>query len=334
MFGLPTILYCDRGSGIGNSNAVRTFCNVLGIEVRTHLPGHPNAKGLIESNIGAFKRSFEVGLARHVIQEINQLIYFYWSHTGERNRKRGYYARFQKSALEYPLRLVTAEDYRNALAPLTERVISGFGTVSIANEEWFVTADERFKGKRVNIYRSRTIHGEPRYTAEYVHEDSGSRLTFELERGARTHGFDDIKSFPQTDGQLNRIALSKMAKEIQRTLTYDDTLPKEFRTGANGSNVSRFPSPGAQANTVGATAPESFATIEKARLWLLTRTGLLDGEMETLDEDLPDMIGAQLEKTFAALGEIPGSLVQTFANVINAKKYQLYQQHFAGEAKE
>lgn len=331
VYGLPKILFCDKGSGIGGSTAVHTFCDVLGVEVRTHLPGHPNAKGIIESNLGTFKKSVEVGLNRHVIQSIDQLLYFYWSHVSTRNKKRGFYDRFHKSSLEYPLRLVTEDDYRNAIAPMTTRVITGFGTVSIDNEEWFVTADERFKGQRVNIFRSRSVHGETSYTAEYIHNDSATRLTFNLERGARSHSFDEIKSFPQTDGQLNRIIVSRIAKDVQRTISFDDTLPEEYRSGAAAENITRIAPPGSQLDSVGAIAPESFKTIEKARLWLLTRTGLLDGEMEMLDPDLPDLIDTHFNKTFETLGHIPGSLVSHFANIINEQKYKNYQQQIGAE---
>lgn len=333
MFGLPDILFCDRGSGIGNSNAVNTFCRALGIEVRTHLPGHPNAKGIIESAIGAWKRSVEVGLSKHVIQDINQLIYFFWAHAAERNRKRGYYEAFQKSALDHPLRLVDEEDFKNAKSPMTERVISGFGTVSISKQEWFVTADEQFVGKRVNIYRVKSKHGEFRYTAEYVHPESGSRITFEM-TDAKSHDFDNIKSFPDTDAQLNRKTVLKIAKDVQRMMEFDDYLPENFKRGGSGSGVSLFPSPSKPAETVGAVPPEQFKSVQKARLWIMTRTGLLDGEMEAIEENLAENTNAALEKTHLALGYIPGILAQTIVNGINEKKLKLYKQYFAGTAEE
>ena len=56
--GIPTFLYSDRGSGIGKSSLVGRMCLRLGIQIVTHLPGNPSAKGSVESRIGAFKRSF------------------------------------------------------------------------------------------------------------------------------------------------------------------------------------------------------------------------------------------------------------------------------------
>lgn len=305
--GIPTILFCDRGSGIGKSSLVGRMCMRLGIQVVTHLPGNPSAKGLVEGRIGAFKRSFECQINPAVIKDINQLIYFYQAWAEHYCKDKGLYDRWLRESRQHPVTRVTPQSLQDVTVSHITRVINGYGCVSIDGEEWFVTWDGKYKGTRATIFRAPTKNGFV-YKAELC-----DRVIVDCTNGRRQHQFEEIKSFPKTEGERNREEAQGLSKVIGGMQDFDDILPK-----GDGSRVVRMPSSVKKViETHSAIAPAEFKTAEKAWKWVLNQTGLF---FEEIPEESRDTINNLFNMFLREEGFIAGEIAVKMANLINSKK--------------
>ncbi|MBE7439088.1 MAG: DDE-type integrase/transposase/recombinase [Spirochaetales bacterium] len=313
--GVPDILYADRGSGIGNSSLINRFVNRLGSRVETHLPGNPSAKGLVESRIGAVKRGPESILARHTIQNINQLNYFYQAWAAHICRKRGFYSRWQAGVKDHPIRRITEQNVYDALVANVKRVVNRFGQISIDGTEFYVTHEDAVIGQKIAIYMPAVRQGEER---RYVAELPDGRIVPLVDPREREHGFEDIKSNPQSQGAINRDEARIRGKRLAKMVLFEDTLPPE-----NQAKVLRFPNPAQAVETSSLAPPESFATLESALLWVHRLTRLDDAEINALDPENPPL--ETLRTVFANELKITGSIKSAhlvyFCNMI-VEKYK------------
>lgn len=305
--GIPTILFCDRGSGIGKSSLVGRMCMRLGIQVVTHLPGNPSAKGLVEGRIGAFKRSFECQINPSVIKDINQLIYFYQAWAEHYCKDKGLYDKWLRESLQHPVTRVTPQNLQDVTVSHITRVINGYGCVSIDGEEWFVTWDGKYKGTRATIYRAPSKDGFV-YKAELC-----DRVIVDCTNGRRQHRFEEIKSFPKSEGERNREEAQGLAKVIGGMQDFDDILPK-----TEDSRVVRMPSTVKKGiETHSAVVTAEFRSVEKAWKWVLNQTGLF---FEEIPEESRDTINNLFNMFLREEGFIAGEIAVKMANLINSKK--------------
>jgi hypothetical protein len=245
--GVPEILYSDKGSGIGRSTRVNRFCLRLGVQIVTHRPGNPSAKGMVEGHI-CFQAQLRVATYPKTIKDINQLIYFYQIWADHWNRERGYYDAWQRGVMLHPIRRANEQNLRDANVSHINRVIDGYGCVSIDREHWFVTWDEQYRGTRATIYRPPSYDGEIRYIAEL---EDGSII--ECTNGRPSHDFEDIKSHPKSTGEKSREEVRILSKQIGGMMSFDDTLPSE-----NDGKIVRLPSPAVSVETHSPVVPERF----------------------------------------------------------------------------
>lgn len=315
--GLPDIIYCDKGSGIGNSKLIKnTFGHPgMGTRIVTHMPGNPSAKGMVEGRISAFKRSVEVGLIPHTINNINQLIYFYLKWADYFNKQYGFYDAWRRGIKDHPIIRVTEEDFHHASVSCTTRVISQYGTVSINNKEFFVTYDERYLHTKATIYRPRTSNRtvgttEERYTAVLF-----DGTCVDLKAGIPEHDFEHFKSHPKTIGAKNREDSSNITQNIKKYITFEDTLPPE-----NTDKIVNFPQKTIAASVeLSPIAPPNFNSIESAWRWILNRTGLF---IEELPQETTQAINTMLKAAYDTHHFIEGDLASMIASLIQQKKLQ------------
>ncbi len=305
--GIPTILMCDRGSGIGASNRVNSMCTHLGIRIETHQPGKPSSKGAVEARIGAFKRRFESQINNVAIRDINHLVHFYQASAHWWNHRQGYYNKWQNGTLTNPIVRVTAENLHDAMVSNIVRTIDGFGCVKIDGKDWFVTPNGKYRGTKATIYRPPSRNGELRYIAEFYDDTIA-----ECKNGVPGHDFDDIKTFKKSTGERNREEGKQYAKAINRMITFDDILPRH-----PDSNVVRLPSPARNIETHSPVTPESFESIERAWRWILNQTGLFKEEIPHKSRGTIQNI---LEIALENQGCIPSDVAVTVANLINQDK--------------
>lgn len=310
--GLPDIIYCDKGSGIGKSKLINsTFAHPgMGTKIITHFPGNPSAKGMVEGRISAFKRSIEVGLVPHTITNVNQLIYFYQKWTDYFNTQRGFYDVWRSGVKNHPVVRMTEEDFHHASVTSTTRTITQYGVVSIDNKEWFITYDERYFGTKATVYRPRTRNAVTGDRLVAVLFD-GSRV--DMTPGKPEHGFENIKSHPKTVGAKNREEAIRVTQSIKKSITYEDTLPPE-----GGDKVVNFPGQSVPAEIeTSPIAPPSFNSIESAWRWILNRTGIF---IEKLPEETVTAINTMLKAAHEANGFIEGDVASMISSLIDQKK--------------
>ena len=302
--GIPTILYCDAGSGIGRSLEVGGFCASIGTEIITHMPGNPSAKGIVESRIGAFKRSYESIINPAVITNINQLINFYLEWANYHNRMMGFYDAWQRGAVSYPVLRVSEHDLSSAMVSHFTRTINGYGCVESDNAEWFVTWDEKYRGTKATIYRPRTRDGVVKYSAVL----SDGTVIQKLAEGRKQHDIDDIKSFPVSAGRKNREIARLLAKELGKQMIYDDILPPKEET-----NIVRMPSQTKQVEIHSPLVPDQFESADKAWQWILNQT-------QRTYEDIGAAARATIDNGFnlamKEYGFVPSEMAVVYANLL------------------
>lgn len=304
--GLPAIIYCDRGSGIGNSSLINSTFGNLGVRVITHIPKNPSAKGMIEGRISAFKRSFECQILPEKISNINQLIHFYLAWANHYNESRGRYNLFAEGIPQGGLVKLTDKNFRDANIARMEKTINAYGCVSINKVQYFVTWDEKWRGEKITVFRHPLQEEGVPFTAKL-----GDQVVW-LKEGVPNHDFEEIKSHPISEGMINREEVKAVSKSVRGMMTYEDTLPP-----AEETNVVRFPIQAREISTHSPAAPPTFQTAEEALRWILNQTALFY-------EQIPPASRQALDTTLAACmenpGYVPGEVAVTIANLINQHK--------------
>jgi hypothetical protein len=79
-YGVPFRLLADRGA-FGKSTMVRQFLARCGVELHTHLPGNPRAKGLVEGTMALIEKDFEAWLKFQRPRDLAELNRWAWEWT-------------------------------------------------------------------------------------------------------------------------------------------------------------------------------------------------------------------------------------------------------------
>jgi hypothetical protein len=153
--GAPKNLYADRGSAI-NSEKAQEFLKALGVNVITHKPGNPRAKGMVEGAIKHIQVDFENEL-RHcpasTIEELNARAYN-WNvvhnmqiKSGEESTRNSIW---QSITQEQLLELPPVELLRRVAATGAIRNVDRSCTIRFKNEIFGVP--EGLVGKKVRVW--------------------------------------------------------------------------------------------------------------------------------------------------------------------------------------
>lgn len=160
--GVPRILVGDKGSAtLKPGSPCFQFVSNLGCRPITHAPGNPAAKGVVESFMGWWERSFEARLALQPAADVGELrawaadfaIHLQTTRTHSRHGQTRFDAWrriAQEDLRELPRdreRITEVVSY----APVS-RVVTSRGIVNFGGSEWRVPSSD-LHGKRVLVYR-------------------------------------------------------------------------------------------------------------------------------------------------------------------------------------
>ena len=314
--GLPTILYTDLGSGIGGNNTMKRIFQRLGhgSRILTHEAGKPNSKGLVESRIGAVKRSFESSLLRHTIKTLDDLRYYYAAWSDYQNRKKGFYDKFLEGAKNRKIIRVSKENFQDAMVTHTMRSVGGFGQIQIDGFNYYV--NEALAQKKVYVFKA--AGDEPRFVAE--DEDGNIYQCERLEGDGKRHNFDEPRSF-KADPRIDNIkeAIVK-GKALNKMLSFEDILPP------SEDKLIYFPQATDQLQTSSHFTPKEFHSIESAKKFIFMRTGLNE---HLSPRNILELVGTTLNAAYHN-GVIKDSVVDTIIGIIS--DHQTKTQHINKEA--
>jgi len=267
------------------------------------MPKNPSAKGMVEGRISAFKRSFETQLVPRTVDNINQLLHFYFAWADWWNKVNGHYTKFREGLnIRTPFN-ATEDNFRDANIARLECVVDGYGCVNIAKQSWFVTWDEQYRGEKILVFRHPKREGGPIYSAMLP-----NREIIWLTEGRPSHPFGEIKSHPESEGAKHRKEATEASKKIRGMMMFTDTLPPEKE-----QNVIQFPTVTERVATHSPAVPPSFADIRGAMTWLCSQTGLF---YEHIPEKSRSTIEGMFKMNMDKLGFIPGEIVVTLSNLI------------------
>jgi len=306
--GLPTILYTDKGSGIGGSKSMQNIFKRLGhgSRILTHEAGKPNSKGLVESRIGAVKRSFESSLLRHTVKTLDDLRYYYAAWSDYQNRKKGSYDKFIEGSKNRKIIRVSQENFQDAMVTHTMRTVDGFGTIQIEKTKYYV--NEALTQKKVYVFKA--AGDEPRFIAE---DENGNIYNCEkLEGAGKEHNFDEprsLKSDPRIDNIKEAIV---KGKELNKMLDFQDILPP------SEDKLIYFPQATDQLQTSSHFTPKEFHTVESAKKFIYMRTGISD---HLSAKNILDLVNNTLEAAYQN-GVIKDSVVDTIIEIISSHQTQ------------
>jgi len=308
--GQPTILFCDKGSGIGRSKLITNVCGNLGVRVVTHEAGNPSAKGIVEGRISAFKRTYESMINPALIKDINQLIYFYQMWADEHNKKTGAYTRWREGIKDKPIRRLTEQNFKDAAVTREMRTINNYGCIEIDSRQFFVTPDESYFGQKVQVYRSYEREGNLRYSVLL------DRKVIPCLEGIPEHGFDnDFKSHPKSEGARNREEVKELTKQIKKRQIFEDILPEP--EDAKNRKVRYLPARAVIKEVHTPLITDRFNSVERALDWLLTQNGLF---LEEIPEDYRKTIVTTFEMLLREAGHIDGEIVLKMSNALTRYK--------------
>jgi len=311
--GVPKILFCDKGSGIGGSKLIReVFHGLGGARIVTHMPGSPSAKGMVEGRISAVKRSFENALNRDHTYTIEQLQYFYLDWARQHNESRGAYDVWRKGALNYPIVGITMENIHDATVSRIERVIDAYGCVSVDGIHLFLTPNEQYKKTRCFLYRSRIR--KPGEEAVYTAQLFDGTIIPELTE-IPSHNFERITSHPASRGKKNRDIVREIQRGVRQQVTYDDVLPRD--SAGRTENIIHLPGRTVSLETSSPHRIDAFPSKESAIRWILNQGGVF---LDDITEKYQHTIDAMLTMTLETHGHIPMETAVALANNLTKHK--------------
>jgi uncharacterized protein YnzC (UPF0291/DUF896 family) len=274
--GLPKIIFSDKGSGL-ESKAMTTFLGRLGIEVRTHMPGHASAKGAVESRIGAYKRSYGVTINRSKLYELDELRDYDNRFMIYDNQKKGLFQKWVEGTKEHPITVVTQKAIQDAL--VSERIVTigAYGCFTLNKEQHFVS-NELPRGTKVILFTNKEGN-------RCVQSDDGR--IFDVKPYGRAKR--NIETYEIMDGRGDDIQnqdVHRLREEIKKTA-------RAFKEKINPAdylvetNLSFFPPKTAgEVETHVAMAPDKVVRVEDAVRYVLNETGLTEEEIGSDDMQL------------------------------------------------
>ncbi len=289
--GLPEILYSDQGSGIG-AGLIRNMIRRLGCRPETHLPGNSRAKAYVEGRISAFKRSFEPALNLIELRNLAQLNFYITAFMVKHNIQQELYFRFLQGAKQRPIRKVSEKNIHDVTTTTLTRSVNAYGCISITRNsekrEYFVSRDIE-KGTRLEIYcdlEGQIFAQNPRTGVIYSCDSYGRRRV----QPGSYQLLDDKRDWGKTEAENIRSKVLKESLRVRRTINYGSLLPKE-------SNIHPLRAQGREIGTHCTLPPQHFNTVEDARLYIFTRTGLDESEMnDEIGKAINDTLKSEMQK--------------------------------------
>ncbi len=299
--GIPKLLFCDEGSGL-NSDRMKTFLGRLGIEIRTHFPGHASAKGAVESRIGAYKRTFGVTINRNRIYSLDELQDYDNRYAIYDNNRSGSFKKWNDGTKVFPITKATQKSIQDALVIETEKTITAYGTIRINNEHFFVSS-EIPRGTNVSVF---TNHEGNRC----AQTDDGK--IFVVKPYGKIQR--DIETFEISDGRGKEVSTSELQtlrKMIQKeSQKFKEKIKPE--SYLKDTNITYFPAPGDESKTHVSMAPDKILKVDEAIAYVFNETGFTADDLGV--EDL-DAMREVFTKYIQTMGYVPSETLYKIVNI-------------------
>lgn len=147
--GIPQNIYCDKGSAL-HSQQMRDLLEPLGIQIWSHVPGNPKAKGRVESRIGSYKNTIERCFAFQKPSSLEEYRAITQKMITSDNLNKGHFSKWMDIHKTGSLREFHDVTRQKLGYTMEERVVNPYGCIELHREEYFVS--KRLNGERVSIY--------------------------------------------------------------------------------------------------------------------------------------------------------------------------------------
>ena len=302
--GIPENIYADKGSGLG-SDMIQNMLRFFSINFKTHLPGNPGAKGLVERMIGVQKRSFESQLrgTAERIQSIDQYNMFMQAKAKEYNqlKKRDIFWRANLKELYIP-----QEDQLQASITMPDtRIISKYGEIQYKNKLYHIS-HELSKGDKAIIYEN--------YKSDVYVEDPEGKIHKANPQGVHEATiFGEFKSYAKTEATIRQEEAIQEGSKLKKILTIKDMMPIDQDNQLKQTNIIQAPLLGKRPKTKSLTPQDTYQTAEEVWLFILENTGFKRG---ALPVDFIKNIDQIIQSSLKTFGYIQGNSVLLIINTI------------------
>lgn len=297
--GIPFKIYADKGSGIGSSTVINEICEILGIELITHLPGNPGAKGKVEARIGKIKSRIEKFMSVENISSLDRYNELAEKFIISENINGGFYQAWSRIHKNPGwLREFDPEIKRRLAFSGQTRVVNAYGCVSLGGIEYYVA--RRLKDEKVEIYSL------PDGTLKAVDRN---RRTYELvDPSFQGVSIGKFRSDKKTDQVLLIERAESEGKRLKKILR-----PEDFIEGAP-ENVRIFDRTGVTHDVSTPLDSVSFESVDDAWYSICSRTGYGKGD---LPREAVEYIEVGLEAVLLENGEIAVELVYKLVDYVS-----------------
>lgn len=304
--GIPAIVFGDKGTAF---KPLIRFFDKLGIKYAHHFPGNPQAKGMVESRIGAIKRSIEVCMSNKTIKTIDDFNEVLHNHMLFNNQSMGHFDKWLAGTRQHPIRRIDQKNISDALAGKYIRTVNGYGCVSIHTKEIFVNRE--LTGEKVEVWvnEKRWIARDKQgmvYECDpngRVYRDSDFKL-FRLDEEGKKHRVSD--EFADSEKEKRRKRIKEEAIPLSKTSLKEDIMYPE-------SKLRYYPAPSVATKTHSPVAPEFFTTVDSALTYILDESKITYKE---LHPGIRDAVIKALESTLDLEHRIPAGLVYKLTNSV------------------
>lgn len=308
IFGRPSIIYSDKGSGL---IALREFFSRMGIRFETHMPGNSRAKGTVERRIGAWKQATERMLRRELVESLDQLREWSDQWMVYDNYKKGTFQKFVEGTRAKPVVAIDEKNVHDVTVGVKERTVTAYHTIRWKNDEYRITDPDVLPQQKVKVFMSPdgrlSVQDPKTWKIMEVEQEPLGPLKSEI----GYTGYGDRAQIEDSELEINREEAIIEGKRYMKTMTLDtirapDIDPRENVRLMPVRNTTNL-------ETHSAIAPEQFTSVESARLYLLTETGVTDDD---LPDDLRKKLYDTLEGKLSMLGYVDGGFIMEMRNVL------------------
>ena len=309
LFGVPEMVYSDRGSGL---TSLSGFLLRIGSRLETHLPGNPRAKGAVERRIGAWKQQYERFLAREFVESLEDLRSWADQWMVHDNYIKGYYRKLVEGSRLKPIRTITEKNVHDATVGAQTRKVKKHHTIDFEGSEYLIEDSEILPGQTVLVYRTITgrINIQDQKTLRIIPVEQKGTGAVRVKPGSFQFQ-DGRKNLPETDFDLNRSQAIVEGSRIRRAMTLDSMRPPDIDPRRN---IRLMPIQNtAPIKTHSSIPPEQFGSVESARLYLISETGLTD---DLLPDDIRDRMYSVMDGMMETSGYISRDFVLDMRNAL------------------
>jgi hypothetical protein len=304
--GAPHNLYSDKGSAL-MSYASSNFLYNLGIEPIQHVPGHPWAKGPVESRIGSDKRGSHPLIIKNTIHTLDDLNYHLmsWAHYDNTVKKK--YEKYLEGCTNNPIRKITLQNINDASINESTGTVDGFGYVKFRGLTFFV--NENIVGEKIRIHWRPSVPGSKELLSDdvLIAIDRYGRK-FNMEPPTEVN-WGEFKSFPKSDAEKISDEVRILAQNLRKTARFEDSLPPVLDT-----NLIHLPPKSEPVQTHSMIVPDKFENIKLATDWVtieIENSGIIK-----TDAELANSISTEFKKVHDVLGYIPGDFAEKILRTI------------------